>query len=67
MAVSTKEKELIGFEEKMQDINNQMEKVRGASIKARSIVYAGVLLIIDGKQLQISSTREEKGGIIYQK
>ena len=67
MAVSTKEKELISLEEKMQDINNQMEKVRGASIKARSVVYSGVLLVIDGKQLQISSTREEKGGIIYQK
>lgn len=67
MAVSTKEKELIGYEEKMQDINEQMSRVKGASIKARSVIYAGVLLIIDGKQLQISTTREEKGGIIYQK
>lgn len=67
MAVSSKEKELVGYEEKMEDINNQMLRVRGASIKARSTVYAGVLLIIDGKQLQISSTKEEKGGIIYQK
>lgn len=67
MAVSSKEKELVGYEEKMEDINNQMLKVRGASIKARSTVYAGVLLIIDGKQLQISNTKEEKGGIIYQK
>lgn len=67
MAVSTKEKELIGYEEKMQNIDNQMAKVRGASIKARSTIYGGVLIIIDGKQLQISTTREEKGGIIYQK
>lgn len=67
MAVSTKEKELIGYEEKMTMMNEQMNKVRGASITARSIIYAGVLLIIDGKQLEINTTREEKGGIIYQK
>lgn len=67
MAVSTKEKELIGFEDKMKDINERMTKVNGASINARNTIYAGVLLIIDGKQLEISSTREEKGGIVYQK
>ncbi len=67
MAVSTKEKELMSYEEKMTMMTEQMNKVRGASITARSIIYAGVLLIIDGKQLEINTTREEKGGIIYQK
>lgn len=67
MAVSTKEKELMSYEEKMTMMTEQMNKVRGASITARSIIYAGALLIIDGKQLEINTTREEKGGIIYQK
>jgi hypothetical protein len=57
----------MSYEEKMTMMTEQMNKVRGASITARSIIYAGVLLIIDGKQLEINTTREEKGGIIYKK
>ena len=67
MAVSTKEKELSHLESRMKEINDEMQKAKGASITARDTIYAGVSLVIDGKQLDINTTRQEKGGIIYQK